>query len=145
MSVRRGGDHELHAGPGWYYLDGNHKAPAWTGVPYFYRFLTRSAPSRGPVGSRLRRSCCFRGTLSSFGLMHLSLDILLWWWRWQSAHSGQDPGGGPQPGRGPPPSKYLLLPGDPGDPYSGRALLNSYLSLCRGHSDEEMLSLAVHF
>ena len=35
---------------GWYYLDGNHKAPAWTGVPYFYRFLTRSAPSRGPVG-----------------------------------------------------------------------------------------------
>ena len=59
---------------GWYYLDGNHKAPAWTGVPYFYRFLTRSAPSRGPVG--------VRGTLSSFGLMHLSLDILLWWWRW---------------------------------------------------------------
>lgn len=50
---------------GWYYLDGNHKAPA--GARW---------------GSRLRRSCCFRGTLSSFGLMHLSLDILLWWWRW---------------------------------------------------------------
>lgn len=35
---------------GWYYLDGNRKAPAWTGVPYFYRFLLRSAPTRGPVG-----------------------------------------------------------------------------------------------
>ncbi len=35
---------------GWYYLDGNRKAPAWTGVPYFYRFLTRNLPTRGPVG-----------------------------------------------------------------------------------------------
>ena len=35
---------------GWYYIDGNHKAPAWTGVPYFYNFLTRQESSRGPVG-----------------------------------------------------------------------------------------------
>ena len=35
---------------GWYYLDGNRKAPAWTGVPYFYRFLTRNLPTCGPVG-----------------------------------------------------------------------------------------------
>ena len=26
---------------GWYYIGPNNKAPAWTGVPYFYNFLTR--------------------------------------------------------------------------------------------------------
>lgn len=35
---------------GWYYLTANDKAPAWTGVPYFYSFLTRQGPSPGPVG-----------------------------------------------------------------------------------------------
>lgn len=35
---------------GWYYIDANQKAPAWTGVPYLYNFLTRSTPSVGPVG-----------------------------------------------------------------------------------------------
>jgi hypothetical protein len=34
---------------GWYYIDANQKAPAWTGVPYFYNFLTREAQSVGPV------------------------------------------------------------------------------------------------
>jgi len=24
---------------GWYYFDANHKAPAWTGVEFFYNFL----------------------------------------------------------------------------------------------------------
>lgn len=33
---------------GWYYIDANRKAPAWTGVPYFYSFLTRGEPSVGP-------------------------------------------------------------------------------------------------
>ena len=33
---------------GWYYLDPNDKAPAWTGVPYFRNFLVRSKPSPGP-------------------------------------------------------------------------------------------------
>lgn len=33
---------------GWYYRSIGDRAPAWTGVPYFYNFLTRSAPSRGP-------------------------------------------------------------------------------------------------
>lgn len=27
---------------GWYYLDINHRAPAWTGVIYLYQFLTRN-------------------------------------------------------------------------------------------------------
>jgi hypothetical protein len=34
---------------GWYYIDANQKAPAWTGVPYFYNFLTRETRSVGPV------------------------------------------------------------------------------------------------
>ena len=34
---------------GWYYIDANNKAPAWTGVEYFYRFMTRKEPSIGPV------------------------------------------------------------------------------------------------
>lgn len=33
---------------GWYYLDANRKAPAWTGVSYLYDFLTRNKPSVGP-------------------------------------------------------------------------------------------------
>ncbi len=35
---------------GWYYINANHKAPAWTGVVYLYNFLTRSGLSLGPVG-----------------------------------------------------------------------------------------------
>lgn len=35
---------------GWYYIDSNQKAPAWTGVPYLYNFLTRQGTSPGPVG-----------------------------------------------------------------------------------------------
>ena len=35
---------------GWYYIDSNQKAPAWTGVPYFYNFLTRQGTSVGPMG-----------------------------------------------------------------------------------------------
>lgn len=37
---------------GWYYIGPNNKAPAWTGVPYFYNFLTRKEKTRGPVGVR---------------------------------------------------------------------------------------------
>ena len=35
---------------GWYYIDPNNKAPAWTGVPYFYDFITRETPTPGPFG-----------------------------------------------------------------------------------------------
>ena len=34
---------------GWYYIDANQKAPAWTGVPYLYNFLTRKNFSVGPT------------------------------------------------------------------------------------------------
>ena len=33
---------------GWYYIDPNRKAPAWTGVEFFYSFLTRREVSPGP-------------------------------------------------------------------------------------------------
>lgn len=35
---------------GWYYIDANQKAPAWTGVEYLWNFLTRTEISLGPVG-----------------------------------------------------------------------------------------------
>ena len=33
---------------GWYYIDPNRKSPAWTGVEYFYNFMTRNELSAGP-------------------------------------------------------------------------------------------------
>ena len=35
---------------GWYYINANQKAPAWTGVEYLWNFLTRKTFSVGPVG-----------------------------------------------------------------------------------------------
>lgn len=35
---------------GWYYINGNDKAPAWSGVPYFFNFMTRQERSPGPFG-----------------------------------------------------------------------------------------------
>ena len=39
---------------GWYYIDANQKAPAWTGVMYLWNFLTRKGFSVGPVGEPCR-------------------------------------------------------------------------------------------
>ena len=35
---------------GWYYINPNNKAPAWSGVPYFFNFMTRQEKSPGPFG-----------------------------------------------------------------------------------------------
>ena len=35
---------------GWYYIDVNHRAPAWTGVPFFWDFMVRNVISDGPFG-----------------------------------------------------------------------------------------------
>lgn len=35
---------------GWYYNSQYSRAPAWTGVSYFYNFLTRKRENPGPVG-----------------------------------------------------------------------------------------------
>lgn len=34
---------------GWYYIDANHKAPAWTSVEYLYNYLTRTHDAVGPA------------------------------------------------------------------------------------------------
>lgn len=34
---------------GWYYIDANRKAPAWTGVIYLYNYLTRTRAAPGPA------------------------------------------------------------------------------------------------
>mgnify|MGYP004509663019 FL=1 len=36
---------------GWYYINANEKAPAWTGVEYFRNFLLRKEPSPGPFAA----------------------------------------------------------------------------------------------
>ena len=35
---------------GWYYKSLSSRAPAWTGVPFFYNFLTRDKQTPGPAG-----------------------------------------------------------------------------------------------
>ena len=42
---------------GWYYINANEKAPAWTGVEYLYRFLVRKNSSIGPVGRECAEVC----------------------------------------------------------------------------------------
>ena len=36
---------------GWYYIDGNHKSPSWTGVSFLYDFLV-SNQGVGPIGKK---------------------------------------------------------------------------------------------
>ena len=38
---------------GWYYINANDKAPAWTGVLYLYNFLTRKTGGIGPFGAEV--------------------------------------------------------------------------------------------
>ena len=38
---------------GWYYNSQYNRAPAWTGVSFFYNFLTRKKDSPGPVGEEV--------------------------------------------------------------------------------------------
>lgn len=58
---------------GWYYIDANDKAPAWTGVEYLYNFLTRPAPSLGPAARETTLSRLRRGDL-----VQLSFDGVRW-------------------------------------------------------------------
>ena len=36
---------------GWYYRSPEDRAPAWSGVEFFYNFLTRAEPSPGPIAT----------------------------------------------------------------------------------------------
>ena len=61
---------------GWYYIDANRKAPAWTGVGYFWNFMTRSKASC-PVRPRL----CFREIWYSFLSTEPVFSTRLWSWQ----------------------------------------------------------------
>jgi len=39
---------------GWYYIDANQKAPAWTGVEFLWNFLTRTQFTPGPAARPCR-------------------------------------------------------------------------------------------
>ena len=54
---------------GWYYIDANQKAPAWTGVPYLYNFLTREERTAGPAARP-----CELAELRPGDLIQLSFD-----------------------------------------------------------------------
>ena len=57
---------------GWYYLGPNDKAPAWTGVPYFYNFLTREEKGQGPVGLQANLRMLLPG---DFVQLRFSVDV----------------------------------------------------------------------
>ena len=54
---------------GWYYIDANQKAPAWTGVEYLWNFLARRPVSVGPIGEP-----CELKDLRPGDLIQLSFD-----------------------------------------------------------------------
>lgn len=51
---------------GWYYNNGNDKSPAWTGVEYFYNFLTRNK-GVGPFGEEIGEDELELGDIVQFG------------------------------------------------------------------------------
>lgn len=65
---------------GWYYIDANQKAPAWTGVEFLFNFLTRPQPSVGPKGREcqlweLRPGDLVQLSLSGKGWQHLPVVV----------------------------------------------------------------------
>ena len=57
---------------GWYYIDANNKAPAWTGVQYFFNFMTRREQSPGPYGVLANMSMLLPG---DFVQLRLNRDV----------------------------------------------------------------------
>lgn len=51
---------------GWYYIDLNQRAPAWTGVEYFYRFLTENT-GMGPFAEEVELSELLIGDFVQLG------------------------------------------------------------------------------
>lgn len=54
---------------GWYYIDANLKAPAWTGVEFLYQYLTRSNLTPGP-----RAEISDAGSILPGDVIQLSFD-----------------------------------------------------------------------
>ncbi len=59
---------------GWYYIDANRKAPAWTGVTYLYNYLTRKRAVVGPAA----RDASIRELLPG-DLVQISFDAAVRW------------------------------------------------------------------
>lgn len=57
---------------GWYYRNANDKAPAWTGVQYFYNFMTRQTIDENAIGPFGRE--CELSELMPGDLVQLSFD-----------------------------------------------------------------------
>ena len=51
---------------GWYYISLNERAPAWTGVDFFFRFIT-SNEGVGPFGKEISRDECEVGDIIQLG------------------------------------------------------------------------------
>lgn len=47
---------------GWYYIDGNDKSPSWTGVEFFYAFMTNNM-GEGPFGEIVRLDTALPGDI----------------------------------------------------------------------------------
>ena len=62
---------------GWYYIDANRKAPAWTGVVYLFNYLTREHSAPGPAAESVSLSSLLPGDV-----VQLSFDGVSW------AHTG---------------------------------------------------------
>lgn len=65
---------------GWYYIDANQKAPAWTGVEYLWNFLTRTGTSVGPIGQpcsleQLRPGDLIQLSFSGAGFQHSPIVV----------------------------------------------------------------------
>ncbi|MBO4916238.1 MAG: amidase domain-containing protein [Oscillospiraceae bacterium] len=58
---------------GWYYIDPNRKAPAWTGVVYLYNYLTRARSAPGPAAYEARL-----GDVEPGDVVQLSYDGARW-------------------------------------------------------------------
>lgn len=58
---------------GWYYIDANHKAPAWTGVIYLFNYLTRDREAVGPAA---RDTSIFE--MQPGDIVQLSFDGVRW-------------------------------------------------------------------
>ena len=48
---------------GWYYIDANQKAPAWTGVEYLWNYLVRKKQTVGPIGDPCEMDQLFPGDM----------------------------------------------------------------------------------
>ena len=58
---------------GWYYINANDRAPAWTGVVYLYNYLTRERAAVGPVA---RDTSLYE--VEAGDIIQLSFDGIRW-------------------------------------------------------------------